>query len=74
MKGGFAKALDSYGDATLKETFGEEQFKLLSKARDRLRFTLGGEGTGGNLFTTGFIFNLYLSHYKLLEYLLQYKL
>jgi hypothetical protein len=56
-EGGFAKALDSYGDATLKETFGEEQFKLLSKARDRLRFTLGGEGTGGNLFTTGFIFN-----------------
>jgi hypothetical protein len=56
-EGGFAKALDSYGDATLKETFGEEQFKLLSKARDRLRFTIGGEGTGGNLFTTGFIFN-----------------
>jgi hypothetical protein len=56
-EGGFAKAIDSYGEATLRETFGEEQFKQLSKVRDRLRFTVGREGSGGNLFTTGFIFN-----------------
>ena len=58
-EGAFAKALDNYGDATLKETFGEEQFKLLSKARDRFRFIVGGErkAGGGSLFTQGFIFN-----------------
>jgi hypothetical protein len=58
-EGAFARALDAYGDATLKETFGEEQFKLLAKARDRFRFIVGGErkAGGGSLFTQGFIFN-----------------
>lgn len=58
-EGAFARALDAYGDATLKETFGEEQFRLLAKARDRFRFIVGGErkAGGGDLFTTGFIFS-----------------
>jgi len=57
-EGGFAKALNNYGDAVLKETFGDEQFKLLMKAKDRMQFFVGSEkrAGGGGLFTQGFIF------------------
>lgn len=58
-EGAFARALDGYGDAVLKETFGEQQFKTLMKVKDRFRFIVGGErkAGGGGLFTSGFIFN-----------------
>ena len=57
-EGGFATALNNYGDAVLKETFGDEQFKLLMKAKDRMQFFVGSErrAGGGGLFTQGFIF------------------
>mgnify|MGYP003120615261 CR=1 FL=1 len=57
-EGGFVKALDNYGSEVLKETFGEQQAKNLLRAKDNLKFAVGGDRAagGGSLFTQGFLF------------------
>ena len=49
-----------YGEAVLKETFGDEQFNLLKEAAKRAKFIAGGERAagGGGLFTQGLMFNI----------------
>jgi len=56
--GALVKALDNYGSEVLKETFGETQANLLLRAKDNLKFAMGGERAagGGGLFTQGFLF------------------
>jgi hypothetical protein len=60
---GFYKAIlspDGYGQAVLKETFGDAQYDLLKKAASRSKFLVGGEraAQGGGLFTQGLLFNI----------------
>jgi F0F1-type ATP synthase gamma subunit len=60
---GFYKAIlspDGYGQAVLKETFGDAQYDLLKKAAARSKFLVGGEkaAQGGGLFTQGLLFNI----------------
>jgi len=60
---GFYKAIlspDGYGQAVLKETFGDAQYDLLKKAATRSKFLVGGEkaAQGGGLFTQGLLFNI----------------
>jgi len=54
---GFVKSLDKYGSEVLKETFGDEQAKLLLKAKDTLKFSIAGEKAagGGTLATQGLL-------------------
>ena len=49
-----------YGEAVLKETFGEAQFKALREAAKKSKFAVGGEraSTGGGLFTQGLLFKI----------------
>ena len=49
-----------YGEAVLKETFGEAQFKALREAAKKAKFAVGGEraSTGGGLFTQGLLFKI----------------
>ena len=49
-----------YGEAVLKETFGETQFKALREAAKRSKFAVGGEraSSGGGLFTQGLLFKI----------------
>ena len=49
-----------YGQAVLKETFGDAQYDLLKKAATRSKFLVGGEraAQGGGLFTQGLLFNI----------------
>ena len=56
--GALVKALDNYGSEVLKETFGEQQAANLLRAKDNLKFAMGGERAagGGGLFTQGFLF------------------
>ena len=51
---------DGYGQAVLKETFGDAQYDLLKKAATRSKFIVGGEraGQGGGLFTQGLMFKI----------------
>ena len=58
---GFYKAIissDGYGQAVLRETFGDAQYDLLKKAATRSKFLVGGEKSaqGGGLFTQGLMF------------------
>ena len=60
---GFYKAIlspDGYGQAVLKETFGDAQYDLLKKAATRSKFLVSGEraAQGGGLFTQGLLFNI----------------
>ena len=60
---GFYKAIlspDGYGQAVLKETFGDAQYDLLKKAAARSKFLAGGEkiSGGGDLFTRGLMFRI----------------
>ena len=49
-----------YGESVLKETFGDEQYKLLREAAKRSKFVVGSEKAagGGGLFTQGLMFNI----------------
>ena len=49
-----------YGEAVLKETFGEAQFKALREAAKKSKFAVGGEkaSSGGGLFTQGLLFKI----------------
>jgi hypothetical protein len=49
-----------YGQAVLKETFGDAQYDLLKKAASRSKFIVSGEkaAQGGGLFTQGLLFNI----------------
>ena len=51
---------NGYGQAVLKETFGDAQYDLLKKAAARSKFLVGGErgAQGGGLFTQGLMFNI----------------
>ena len=51
---------NGYGQAVLKETFGDAQYDLLKKAASRSKFLVGGErgAQGGGLFTQGLMFNI----------------
>ena len=51
---------NGYGQAVLKETFGDAQYDLLKKAATRSKFLVGGEraAQGGGLFTQGLLFNI----------------
>jgi len=60
---GFYKAIlspDGYGQAVLRETFGDAQYDLLKKAAARSKFLAGGEkiSGGGDLFTRGLMFRI----------------
>ena len=60
---GFYKAIissDGYGQAVLRETFGDAQYDLLKKAATRSKFLVGGERSaqGGGLFTQGLMFKI----------------
>lgn len=60
---GFYKAIlssEGYGQAVLKETFGDAQYDLLKKAASRSKFLVGGEkaAQGGGLFTQGLMFKI----------------
>jgi len=57
-EGGFVKAIDNYGTEVLEQTFGKEQALKLIKAKDNIKFAIGGERAagGGSLFTQGFVF------------------
>ena len=60
---GFYKAIissDGYGQAVLRETFGDAQYDLLKKAATRSKFLVGGEraAQGGGLFTQGLMFKI----------------
>jgi len=49
-----------YGQAVLKETFGDAQYELLKKAATRSKFLAGGEKISGtaDLFTRGLMFKI----------------
>jgi len=51
---------NGYGQAVLKETFGDAQYDLLKKAATRSKFLVSGEraAQGGGLFTQGLLFNI----------------
>jgi hypothetical protein len=51
---------NGYGESVLKETFGDEQYRLLKEAARRAKFAVGGERAagGGGLFTQGFMFKV----------------
>ena len=51
---------NGYGESVLKETFGDEQYRLLKEAAKRAKFAVGGERAagGGGLFTQGFMFKV----------------
>lgn len=51
---------NGYGQAVLKETFGDAQYDLLKKAASRSKFLVSGEraAQGGGLFTQGLLFNI----------------
>jgi hypothetical protein len=51
---------NGYGQAVLKETFGDAQYDLLKKAAARSKFLVSGEkaAQGGGLFTQGLLFNI----------------
>jgi len=51
---------NGYGQAVLRETFGDAQYDLLKKAAARSKFLVGGErgAQGGGLFTQGLMFNI----------------
>jgi hypothetical protein len=60
---GFYKAIFSpsgYGQAVLRETFGDAQYELLKKAATRSKFLAGGEKISGtaDLFTRGLMFKI----------------
>jgi len=60
---GFYKAIlssEGYGQAVLRETFGDAQYDLLKKAASRSKFLVGGEkaAQGGGLFTQGLMFKI----------------
>jgi len=57
-EGGFVKAIDNYGKEVLEQTFGKEQASKLIKAKNNVKFAIGGERAagGGSLFTQGFVF------------------
>ena len=51
---------NGYGESVLRETFGDEQYRLLKEAAKRAKFAVGGERAagGGGLFTQGFMFKV----------------
>ena len=51
---------NGYGESILRETFGDEQYRLLKEAAKRAKFAVGGERAagGGGLFTQGFMFKV----------------
>jgi hypothetical protein len=51
---------NGYGQAVLKETFGDAQYQSLKEAASRSKFLAGGEkiSGGGDLFTRGLMFRI----------------